>query len=530
MNIYLYEMTNGFKKSAIALIGILVLITISFFVANYKIKSKVKEGIASLPEHIKLDFQAMDVNSFYGNLSIEKPLLIIYGRTTDSVNASFEMATIQINNLGYWNALFNDEIDIDEVLLNELKIRYYHNKKLQDDAFGPSFKKPLDKVFNVGVFKINSGQIEIIDQETDSLMLKTTDLDFMMDKVVFDDASIKNKIPFLFNDYGLNSKNFMYQLNTYEDLTAATVAISNDRWRFNNVKLKTKYSRAELSKILYEERDHFDVAVETISFEDTDIGFFNDSIFQIKSSRVYLKKPQLNIYRDKLIKDDDTNKWLYSKMLRNVNCNITLNEINIEEGVIIYAEKTKPSHNAGQLKFSDFNATIKNLGNTYPEPELTEISIHSVFMENTLLKIDWTFAVNDENDRFNFKVDLGSLEARHLNQFMKPNLNIKLEGELLKTYFTIDGNNNISKIDLKIDYEEFDVVVLKDNGQEKNKFLSSVINLVLSKSSQDKHDDFRYGSANDIERDKTKSIFNFIWLNAKSGLLSAMTGSGEKKN
>ena len=219
-------MTNKFKKSAIALIGILVFVTISFFVANYKIKAKIKEGVASLPDYIKLDFQDMDVNSFSGNLSIENPLLIIYGRTTDSVKASFEMASIQINNLGYWNALFNDEINIDEILLNELKATYYHNKMLQDSAFGPSFKKPLGKVLNVGIFKINSGQIEIINQKTDSLMLKTTGFNFMMDHVVLDDTSIKNRIPFLFNDFELSSKDFMYQLNTYEDFTATIVAIS----------------------------------------------------------------------------------------------------------------------------------------------------------------------------------------------------------------------------------------------------------------------------------------------------------------
>tara|TARA_R110002049_G_scaffold223616_1_gene395278 strand:- start:2507 stop:4078 length:1572 start_codon:yes stop_codon:yes gene_type:complete len=523
-------MTNKFKKSAIALIGILVFVTISFFVANYKIKAKIKEGVASLPDYIKLDFQDMDVNSFSGNLSIENPLLIIYGRTTDSVKASFEMASIQINNLGYWNALFNDEINIDEILLNELKATYYHNKMLQDSAFGPSFKKPLGKVLNVGIFKINSGQIEIINQKTDSLMLKTTGFNFMMDHVVLDDTSIKNRIPFLFNDFELSSKDFMYQLNTYEDFTATIVAISNDRWSFNNVKLKTKYSRAELSKILSEERDHFDVEVETISFEDTDFGFFNNSTFQVKSSRVYFKRPKLKIYRDKLIKDDTSNKWLYSKMLSNINCNITLNEINIDNGEIVYEEKVNKEHQAGQLKFSDFNATIKKLGNTYPEPELTEISIYSVFMENTPLKIDWKFAVNNADDQFNFKADMGLLKTTHLNQFMKPNLNMNLKGELLKTYFTIDGNNNISTIDLKIDYDEFDVVILKDNGQEKNKLLSSLINLFVSKSSQDKTDNFRYGSADDVERDKTKSVFNFIWLNTKSGLLSAMTGSGEKNN
>ncbi|WAC03439.1 hypothetical protein N7U66_08015 [Lacinutrix neustonica] len=39
-------------------------------------------------------------------------------------------------------------------------------------------------------------------------------------------------------------------------------------------------------------------------------------------------------------------------------------------------------------------------------------------------------------------------------------------------------------------------------------------------------DNFRASEA-EIERDKTKSIFNFIWLNVKQGLLKSIAGDGE---
>ena len=114
------------------------------------------------------------------------------------------------------------------------------------------------------------------------------------------------------------------------------------------------------------------------------------------------------------------------------------------------------------------------------------------------------------------------LKANQMNQFMEPNLNIRLDGELLKTYFTIDGNTNVSNIDLKTKYENFDVIVLKENGKEKNKFLSGLINLFVSKDSNDQSDNFRKASVQNVVRIKHKSVFNFIWISIRAGLKEAM--------
>ena len=64
--------------------------------------------------------------------------------------------------------------------------------------------------------------------------------------------------------------------------------------------------------------------------------------------------------------------------------------------------------------------------------------------------------------------------------------------------------------------------------KEKNKLLSSIINVFVSESSKDKGDNFRNSDTKEVIRDKTKSVFNFVWKNTQAGLLSAMAGDGEK--
>ena len=106
---------------------------------------------------------------------------------------------------------------------------------------------------------------------------------------------------------------------------------------------------------------------------------------------------------------------------------------------------------------------------------------------------------------------------------------MRLEGQTNKTYFTIDGNNATSTTNMKVSYTDFKVSVLQKDGERKNKFLSAVANIFISKDSEKKNEYYREGSA-DAERNKTQSVFNFLWISVKNSLLKTMTGIGKNKN
>ena len=311
-------------------------------------------------------------------------------------------------------------------------------------------------------------------------------------------------------------------LNNFENLTVNNIEINNNNLTFSNLKIKTKYDKQELSKHLRVERDYFDLKIEEIAINDYHVGFKNDSIFSFNSENILIKNPDFNIYRDKLVADDFSVKQMYSKQLRDLNFDLKVNKVLIENASIFYEEKMKQNKPAGQLKFTNLNGEVANLGNAFADSVETTIDISSTFMDNSNLNVNWSFDINNPTDQFMFKADISLLKASQMNQFMEPNLNIRLDGELLKTNFTIDGNTNVSNIELKTKYQNFDVTVLKENGKEKNKFLSGLINLFVSKDSNDQSDNFRKASVQNVERIKHKSVFNFIWISIRAGLKEAM--------
>src|SRR5690606_8006099 len=141
---------------------------------------------------------------------------------------------------------------------------------------------------------------------------------------------------------------------------------------------------------------------------------------------------------------------------------------------------------------------------------------------------EWMFDVQNKNDHFTFQAEVGSLVADKMNSFTEPNLKVRLEGQANKTYFTIDGNNDTSTTNMKINYSDFKVTVLQKDGEKKNKLLSAIANIFISKDSEKKNEYYREGTA-EATRNKTQSVFNFLWISVKNALTKSMTGKNKKE-
>ena len=513
------------KKIAIGVVVTLLVLATGIFALNYYIESKLKKEIAGLPNNIKIAYKAIEVNSLKGKLRFVNPQVSVYGKTTGTVNLGAELQSFTIDDVNYWDYLFNNKISIENIIFNQPKVTYYHNEEVKSKSYSNVFKNPFDKLIHIENLQINNGTIKVFNATTDSLMLQSEKIDFEFSSVQIEKKSNKKSISY--QNFSFYSTNLFYRLNTFDNLLVEHLTISPKTSKIKGLRIKTKYKKEQLSKLLSTERDHFDLSVDSLVVKNQDFGFKHDANFYFKSERVDFFAPYFDIYRDKLVSDDLTYKPLYSKMLRDLKFSLTLNKVILNDGKISYTEKVKEGTQGGKLEFSKLHAKIKNLSNTYKDT-LTVINVSAIFMETTPLKVTWSFDVNTTTDAFLYKAELGILAAQAMNQFMEPNLNVALKGIIDKTYFTISGNDRVSQIDLKLKYDHFDVVVLKQNGKEENKFLSGLVNLFVSKDSKKDSGSFRYGSKTDVERDQTKSVFNYQWLNIKAGLLNAMTGDGKK--
>ncbi|MCK0124554.1 DUF748 domain-containing protein [Gelidibacter sp. F2691] len=522
-------MTKPVKITLITVLTLLVIGIVGYFVANAMITSKLENFLDNeLPETISMDYESLDVNLWSGTVIIVKPKLVNRGTHSTKINSELELDSLLVDGFGYWNYYASDNISVESVQLRSPKLLYNHNSTIPKKEYKYSALEQLKKEIKIGRFNIQNGELRINDIDTDSLILHTTKLTANVMGINANNTSVKQRIPFAYTDYNLSFNDVLLKMGPYEDLRLASAVITQDRADFNQLQVYTKYSKAKLNQMISVERDHFDVTIPSLSLEGQEFGYEKDSVFFFRSPKVVFESPEMYIYRNKLVADDFSRKNLYSKSLRELMFDLTLSEVQLKNASIVYAEKVNANMAAGEISFTKMNADIKNISNTYASPEKTSVAIDAVFMSRTPLKVDWDFDVNNLNDAFVFKVAIGKLPAPDLNPFSQPNLKVKFEGELLKTYATISGDVNTSRVDMKVNYDAFKVIVLDKEGKNKNKVLSAIANLFIKKDSEASADNFREGAKEGIERDHTKSVFNFLWLSVRSGLVSVLTGDGKK--
>lgn len=515
-------MKKNLRTLSYVLLSIGAVILIAIAAANYILESKVENFVETgLPMNMEGSYQSLSLNILAGTVRVKNPSLTIKNKE-DSINHTFIKANgLKISGISYWNYLTKDNVQIGKILLDSPNVRYYKDrKKAKKDTVSQKAIK-IGKPISLDMLEIVNGDFTIYEAAKDSTKLFTKELDINITGIEVNNKTLNQKIPFEYQNIKAKSDSIFVKANEYDNLTIADFSLENKNAIFNNVGFKTKYSKAKLSEIIEVERDHYDVALKSLSINHFDFGYINDQ-FYAKTSEVILNTPSLSVFRDKLVTDDLSEKPLYSKSLRELPFQLTVDSMKINNGYLEYEEKVKKDNNGGSINFKNLKATILNVSNTYKSPVKTELRINALFMGKTPFSSKWTFDVQNPNDNFLFEGRLGALEAEKMNSFTEPNLKVKLEGRVDKTFFTIDGNNNTSETDIKINYSKFKVSVLKSNGEKKDKFLSTLVNIFVSKDSDKKDSHYCEASA-EATRDKTKSIFNFIWISVKNALQKCVT-------
>jgi len=526
LNVYLYIMNFKSKKRLIWFIAIVVLLFIAVFTINFSLKKKLETKLKYFSETVQIHYKDIVLNALTGNLELIEPQIKIYGKTTDSINLKVNLQTLTIDGFSYWTYLTDDKIKVDKILFKEPQITYYHNNLVKHKTYKETLATGFKHAIEIESVQMINGKLEVNQTSNSALLLQTNALHFKIEDVLIASGTTKPHISY--KNYSAKSSDLFFKISALESLTLKTFDINSEVAKFTDLKLHTKLSKQALSKYLKTERDHYNLDIDSIFIARPSFGLKQDSLFYFNSPHTIVHHADFEIYRDKLLPDDTSYKPLYSKMLRNLGFNLAIDTLQIKNTAIKYTEKVKANTEGGTLLFSELNADLTCFGNIYNDKTL--IAIDAVFMNNTPLRVQWNFNVNNQNDAFIFKSEMGRFHAKDLNQYMSSNLNVKLEGEVEKLYFTIEGNDNTSHIDAKLEYEDFDVVILKKNGKEKNKLLSTVLNLFIAKNSKDKAKIFNYGTKNHLERDRSKSIFNFVWINLKGALMEAIMGSGNKED
>jgi hypothetical protein len=503
-------MASKLKKFGLAIGIIALLLLIAGFFVNPYLENKIESALQqSFPKDYQLEYNNISASVWLGNLSFSEIKL----KKEESI---LKIDAIHLKGISWFDYLETKLFTFNKLELIQPDFRFVENSRFFNTESKSDSLKPKQPKLIIDNIVVDNGQITKLDSTVTTSKLHLSNINLQLKGFSVDSVSSRSKIPFKYSSVNLNIDSISTLVGAFEILHSKNIEINDEKLSFENIEFKTKYTKQEYHQLLKKERDHYDVYAEDIQFEGWNYSIKNDSL-TITINSLNLERPNAFITRNKLLEDDNSRKQFFGKALRSLPFYLEIQKLNINNAELKYKENVISDQPPGELNFSKINAEVANISNLNKN-EPTTVKIKSQFMNSADLNIDWQFWVNDINEKFTFRAKLDQLPAEKINSFTKPNLKVGFTGNIIQTYFNIYGNKFSSDIDMQMEFDNFKIELLQKDGRKKSTIKSAIANIFIPKKSHHKEEKFKKVNAN-AKPDRSKSFFNYIWINLKNALL-----------
>ncbi|QYA24378.1 hypothetical protein G3I01_02260 [Gramella sp. MT6] len=497
------------------LIGIGLLAIGLLFLNNY-LEKRIKTGIEDNLKKAKVTFDKVDVKLLDRKAEVINPFAKLENKT-------LKVDTIKLNDIHIWNYITKKDIVVGNLQISKPVVKFYNFQKKSEDSTNSDKAKGSSKFKNKILIKnvnIRDGSFEIFEEDSTSHRLFANLKAITMEQVRVNAQTLKETIPFNYELILLNADSLFYDMDKQHELAIGDLEIDNNRVTIADLSINPKFSKEAFQKTINKEKDRYQLSIDTILLADLNWTMQNDSL-KFQNPYTELKSANFKIYRDKTLPDDNSFKPMYSEMIRKMPILIQFDSIQIADSYLKYEENIRDDREAGMVEFSDLNMSISNFTNIGIRredfPKIQVIS-NASFMKGAPLHIEWQFDVSSRSDQFQISGDMGRLSAAQMNEFFKAGMNIEASGEILNMYFNFYGNENQAQGEMRLEYKDFKVEVLRKDGKRKNKIISGLANLIVRNKALNNKANYKEIS---YQRDTTKSFWNYLWNLLKNGALKS---------
>lgn len=451
------------------------------------------------------------IDSHDSNILFEKVQVSALAKSAnkDLFNINTDEIKIVNNQTKYIGQKLNILFDGIEIKSPDIKI-ISSNQKQKPKQKKPNSTLP-DFAAKLGFINISNGKITQTHQGKQKLAIGKFDIN--LQQLSSNSKDFKNHKPVTIGKRLINAQKINLDAGKYYTLKIAQAKNSGNKTDIKDLKYIPKYSRAGFSKVIAKETDLYTISVKNIAITDQNSDLFRNPVIDI--NKVEIDGLNCNIYHDLAPADDHDPRILFSKKLRNVKMPLFVKTVVIKNSALVYEENAENSNIPGKLTFDNFGILISdvNNGKIKGRPTMITADANFAFYGTAPTNIIWKFDVMDLQDKFTIKGNIQKLSADNVNLFVRPYLNITLDGKIDYLKFDYYGTNAGIAGKFYFKYNDMYVNFLNKKGKER-KVLSTVANWFVKDESK--------GEPTHVviekKRDPDKSFFNMLWQGIMEGL------------
>lgn len=468
------------KKYLLSLIIIATAYIAAIFIAEYYIEKKINS-----------EYQ-LKYNDF--NFSLTTNLRI---NGLEFSKNGFHIKAEKVKaNPGLWSSLFSGETVVDKVSLYNAEVVYQKNTE-------PSQKSSQSQSSDFELKNISLNNLNAIVLEGKDTLAYAQNLNAKLSYPLHKDLDVS-----VLDDF--ETQELFYKLDKIQDLRVYHLIKSRSNFKIDSLHIDSKYTKENYIQQLDKEKDLITHKSYNLELNDFSFNAIDGQLRKLSFAEIEIDSSRTLIYRDKTIADDNSIKKTYGQNLQNLNFDINIEEINLINSELTYSEKLSKKK-VSEIVFKDLNVSLKDLHNIKENSD-KQMKLLGELSLNPESKLNVAIAYNQFADveTFQLKLDAANVNTRSLNKIMKPTMNFGLEGYFKKIEAQMISQKN-AKGDFNLTAQDVELTMYSDSGREK-KIMSFMANKLLNNNISEKIE------IEEVERDPTKSMWNYIWNYIKKGL------------
>lgn len=373
-------------------------------------------------------------------------------------------------------------------------------------------KETPDLALNLGELNFINGTF--VQKQNGKDKMKVGNFNVNLKSITTNKDILKEDLPFHMKSHLVTAKNIDVDAGKYYNLKVENIRNAGKITTMNNFAFLPKYSRKQFNRMIAVEEDLYTIKIKSISIEDKNSVFAGNTSIDI--DRIVIDGINCNIFHDLTPPDDIGVRYMFSKKLRDVKFPLFVKNIDIKNSTLSYEEITEKAMMPGKLTFDNFNAKIENVNSAKMKgrPTLVKVDSKFKFFGAAPTDVHWQFDVANKNDDYAINGTINDLSVENANLFVRPYLNVSLDGKIQYLKFDYKGDNKKIGGNFYFKYSDMHVNMLNKKTGEEKKILSAVANIFIKNDSQGEPNHVEV----DKERDPNKSFFNTLWQGIMEGL------------
>ncbi len=548
---------KGKSKLKRFLIGFLVILFLVFgtvaatvyFYGNDLLKKFITETVKSDSEGLyQVEIRSLYIDVFTGSIRVNGFQLIpdtaLYRkiRETDTVAPFLVYARVdrlRVTGIEFLKALRDKNVLIKKILVQspELEVHLYPPPRLIKKT-GPKkilLAIPLPAVLHsigLGELQIRDGKLTVYFHSPEKTThihvpdIAITATSFFIDSKHKSSTAILNT-----KDITIELKNLVLEtpdkMNTLS-FGKIRLSTSSSDVTVNNFHLKPAFSKKDYSRKLGYQSDRLDVQVQSLHISQLDLRQMLVE-HKLVISSVAVDGLLVDDYRDKRVPERrDFFPPMPQQALLKTKQYLKIDKVTLMNGKATYSEQVGPE--PGVLFFDKMSAVVTNLTNDSDlvrKKTVMDVQGTAWLMGKGKLTANIRFPLGAPHDAFTFSAVLSRLPLTEVNPMLtKLAPAIITAGDLTSLVIpTVYADNESSRGIMKFSYSGLKVNLInqkQDNWSKiKTTLLNTAANMYIQDNNPPPNGKFRTGVIY-FKRNKTASIFNFLWKSTFSGLKSTM--------